>query len=144
MHFVGDLVHRNVKLHVQLRLLAPFLPYVTEEVWSWWQDGSVHLQAWPVAADVATGTGEEPADPAMLDAVAAALAGLRGAKSQAKVSMRTPVLRAVVRGPEALVAAARAAEGDLRKAGKVTGDLVFEAADQAEVTVEAELAPVEG
>ena len=127
-----------VALHVQLRLLAPFLSYVTEEVWSWWQDGSVHRQPWPGEADLRSA---EAADPALLDAVAAALGAIRGAKSQAKVGMRTEVARAEVTGPAALVEAARAAEDDLRKAGKVTGELAFIALDGADgIAVDVELA----
>ena len=54
-------------------------------------------------------------DPAMLDAVAAALIGIRGAKSQAKVSMRARARRRVeFTGPQAVLDAVRLAERDLR------------------------------
>ena len=111
-----------VALHIQLRLLAPFLPYVTEEVWSWWQDGSIHRSPWPTAAELGSAAA---ADPATLEAVAAALTGLRGAKSAAKASMRAEVAHAAVRGPEAQVRAAERAAADLRAAGKVVGELEF-------------------
>ena len=128
-------------LHVQLRLLAPFLPYVTEEVWSWWQEGSIHRAPWPTEADLGAAAA---ADPATLDAVAAALIGIRGAKSQAKVSMRHELTKVRITGPEALVRAAELAADDLRKTGKITGKLKFTVDESAtELSVEAELAPIE-
>jgi valyl-tRNA synthetase len=128
-------------LHVQLRLLAPFLPYVTEEVWSWWQEGSVHRAAWPTTGELAA-VGD--ADATMLDAVATTLAGIRGAKSQAKVSMRAELARVEVFGPAALLAAAESAADDLRKVGKITGDLVFTPrSDDTELSVVADLAAAE-
>ncbi|GAA3808653.1 valine--tRNA ligase [Nocardioides panacisoli] len=124
-------------LEVQLRLLAPFLPYVTEEVWSWWQEGSVHHAAWPTVTALGSAAAE---DARIIDSVAAALAGIRGAKSQAKVNMKTPLARVEVRGPEKLVRDAESAADDLRAAGKITGDLVFTVDDSlAELTVDAEI-----
>jgi valyl-tRNA synthetase len=126
-----------IALHVQLRLLAPYLPYVTEEVWSWWQEGSIHRQPWPTARDLGAAASS---DPAMLDAVAATLAGLRGAKSTAKVSMRTELTSATVSGPADQLALAERAAEDLRAAGKVTGPLTFTPTDAPTLTVDAEVA----
>jgi valyl-tRNA synthetase len=126
-------------LDVLLRLLAPFLPFATEEVWSWWRSGSVHRADWPDAEGLRAAAGRD-ADPRLLTVVGTALAGVRKAKSEAKVSMRTDVVRAVVAGPPGDVALLQAAAADLRGAGRI-GDLEL-AEDGAELAVrDVELAP---
>ncbi|MDX6326096.1 MAG: valyl-tRNA synthetase, partial [Nocardioidaceae bacterium] len=124
-------------LHVLLRLLAPFLPYVTEEVWSWWQTGSVHRQPWPTPEELSVSAED---DPALLDAVAAALAGLRGVKSNAKVSMRTELSSATISATRPLVEVLTKAAQDLAAASKVVGELTFVETDEdAPLSVVAEL-----
>ena len=126
-------------LSVQLRLLAPFLPFATEEVWSWWQEGSVHRAAWPDAEPLQRLAGD--ADPTMLGVVGRALAGVRKAKSQAKVSQRTDVEKATVTASGGELDLLRAGAADLRAAGRV---LALELADgTGELAVTGvELAPV--
>jgi valyl-tRNA synthetase len=94
------------------RLFAPFLPFVAEEVWSWWQPGSVHRASWPASA-------AERGDAALLEPVSAILTTIRRAKTDAKVSQRAAVEIVAVNGPPAVLAALAAAEGDLRDAGSV-------------------------
>ncbi len=123
----------QLALSVQLRLFAPFLPYATEEVWSWWQAGSVHRAAWPTVDELPS-----QGDPALLAAVAELLIGIRGAKSNAKVSMKTPATKVQVSAPSATVELLTSAVADIKAVGHIVGDLDFVTAD-GPIKVEAEL-----
>jgi valyl-tRNA synthetase len=123
-----------VALETVLRLLAPIMPYVTEEVWSWWQDGSIHTAAWPTAEEVAV-----DGEALLLDDLATALAAVRGAKSTAKVSMRTEVSRAEFTGPAEVLDRLKEIEADLRAVGRLTGEIQWSAAD-VPLTVDVALA----
>jgi valyl-tRNA synthetase len=111
-------------LDVLLRLLAPYLPFATEEVWSWWRDGSVHRASWPEWVPAGRG-----ADPLPLEAAGLVLGAVRRAKSEARLPLRTPVARVVVRGTPERLAAVRAAEPDLRAAGRADAVEYQERAD---------------
>ncbi len=102
-------------LSVVLRLFAPFLPFVTEEAWSAWQQGSVHRAAWPDPAPLLARAGD--ADAAMLDAASAAIGAIRKAKTEARVSMRAPARALVVTAPEDHLALLAGAAEDVRAAG---------------------------
>ena len=116
-------------LDVLLRLFAPYLPYVTEEVWSWWRPESIHRQPWPER--VAAGRGGEEA---LLGAAGRVLGEVRKAKTEARRSMRWPVERLLVRDTPAALALLRPAAADLAAAGRVAS-LQLQAAGTPSVEV---------
>jgi valyl-tRNA synthetase len=98
------------------RMLAPFLPFVTDEVWGWWQSGSVHRAGWPTADEL---TGSSPVDHGWLDPLCDVLAAVRRAKTEAKVSQRAEVERLEVHGPAAVHDAIGRARTDLVAVGSI-------------------------
>jgi valyl-tRNA synthetase len=83
-------------VNVLLRLFAPFIPFATEEVWSWTHDTSVHTAAWPVVPEGA------PEPTGLLPLVSEALISIRRAKTDAKASQKSPVTSATISGPALL------------------------------------------
>jgi valyl-tRNA synthetase len=111
-------------LSVFQRLLAPFLPFVAEEVWSWWREGSVHRASWPDAQELAAALGEAQAvDPHTEDTALAVTADVlkevRKAKSQASRPMRAPVARVVVRDTAERLEALKLGCDDLVQTGSI-------------------------
>ncbi|WP_433827264.1 valine--tRNA ligase [Actinoplanes sp. CA-015351] len=104
-------------LSVLLRLFAPFLPYVTEEVWSWWSHGSVHQATWPTRHELTRVAPDS--DPSLLDLAGDALRQVRRAKSDRKLSMKTEVPLAEALGPAELLDRLTLIDGDFRAAGRI-------------------------
>ncbi|MFI5956627.1 valine--tRNA ligase [Cryptosporangium sp. NPDC051539] len=123
-------------LDVVLRLLAPMLPYVTEETWSWSHQDSIHAAPWPDATDCATdcATAEDSAA-AVMAAASLAVAAIRKAKSAARLSPRTEVQRIEIAAPAATLDAIRAVAGDLRDAAHATELAVLETTGDLTVTL---------
>jgi valyl-tRNA synthetase len=107
----------RLALGVVLRLFAPFLPYVTEEVWSWWQEGSVHRAAWPDPREALAVT--DGGEDGSLAAASGVIGAIRAAKSGARVSMRTPVRSLVVAARRDYLDTLMAVLPDLQAAGRV-------------------------
>ena len=86
-----------VALSTLLRLFAPYLPFVTEEVWSWWQRGSIHQASWPTAAEVLESIGGSDQHAlAVREATAVALADVRRIKSILKKPTKAVIAQAVL------------------------------------------------
>jgi valyl-tRNA synthetase len=123
-----------------LRLFAPFLPFATEEVWSWWQESSVHRAPWPDSASLreAATAGGEPANHEPLVAASQAIRAIRKAKSDTKLSMRAPVARLRVHGSPAALQPLREVLPDVCSAGRVA-EAIVEESDDVELVVDVTL-----
>ena len=104
----------RIALSSLLRLFAPFLPYVTEEVWSWWRAGSIHRAPWPSVPELGV-TG----NPLVYAVAAEVLGAVRKEKSEQGVSLAWPVDRVVVGDTTERLAALDAARSDVCDAGKI-------------------------
>jgi valyl-tRNA synthetase len=111
-------------LSVLLRLFAPFLPFVTEEVWSWWRDGSIHQAAWPTADELTSLLDDNTTETAQADQQTYAWATdvlfeVRKQRSEAKQPLKVPITRVTVKAAAAAVALMPIVDADLRAALRV-------------------------
>ena len=102
----------KLALETLLKLLAPVLPFATEEAWRWTRSGSLHATRWPEPLGL-------PGDAAVLDAAGAALIGIRRAKTDAKASPKSSVASVTISGPEATMQRIRLVAGDVGAAGRI-------------------------
>ena len=111
-------------LSVMLRLFAPFLPFVTEEVWSWWREGSIHKAAWP-DADELNALLEDNGDATRQDDERAyqwateVLFEVRKQRSEARQPLKVPITKVDVKAEAAAIALMPIVEADLRAALRV-------------------------
>jgi valyl-tRNA synthetase len=111
-------------LSVMLRLFAPFLPYVTEEVWSWWREGSIHTAAWPTAEELTSLLADNSTETAQADQrtyswATDVLFEVRKQRSEAKQPLKVPITKVTVKAEAAAVALMPIVDADLRAALRV-------------------------
>jgi valyl-tRNA synthetase len=122
-------------LDALLRLFAPHLPFVTEEVWSWWRPGSIHRASWPDPAALRAVTAD--AAPAVFTTAADVLSQVRKAKTEQRQSLRVEVPRVVVYDTSERLTLLDAARDDVRDAARAR---VLDVVEATPARVDVELA----
>ncbi len=121
-------------LGVLLRLFAPHLPFVTEEAWSWWQEGSIHRASWPSPGPVREAAAD--GDAAAYAVAAEVLGAVRKAKTTSQRSLRTEAEHVTVTGPPERLVQLAAVLDDVREAARARDVDMVEDSSVSDVSVE--------
>ena len=129
-----------------LRLLAPFLPYITEEVWSWRfakSEGaaSIHKAPWPTEEELPLPSEQNGTD---FDAARTVLDKIRAEKAAEKKSIKWPVTSLRIAGEAATIEAVKRVLNDVISAGNVSLSAVDLQAEEAPLKVEVVLGTSDG
>ena len=130
----------KITLEALLRLFAPFLPFVTAEVWSWSHEDSIHTTSWPRTADL-RGELTKAVDLGILDAASETLSEVRRAKTEAKRSLKVKATTVVVSASKKRVSQVDLVRNDLIEAGNIDALELVEQEDappSVEVTLASE------
>jgi len=108
----------RLALSVLLRLLAPYLSFACEEVWSWSNAGSIHRAKWPGRDEIARVSGSDDSAKQAVAHVTEALNAIRKGKVDHKISIGTPVQQVVYQSSDEAIACLRLVERDLKAASR--------------------------
>jgi len=126
----------KITLETLLRLFAPFLPFVTAEIWSWSHQDSIHSAPWPTPDELSDGL-EKGIDIGILDAASETLSEVRRAKTEAKRSLKVKAATVVVSASNERIRQVGLARNDLIEAGNID---VLELVEQEEAPPSVEVA----
>jgi len=125
----------RLALSVLLRLLAPYLSFVCEEVWSWSNTGSVHRSSWPTRAELIEVSGTDQAAQGAVFHLTEALNAIRKAKTDQKISVGTPVKEVIYFAGDEAARSLALVERDLKAACRADGLVLKSGEPRVEITL---------
>ena len=128
-------------LSAMQRLFAPHIPFATEEVWEWWQHGSIHQSSWPTTNDVLSGCALTDNFDQLLDATCTVISAIRRTKTEAKVTQKSVVEHVSVSATSDQIALLKLTLTDVTNAG-VAQVIEFSPHDAEYIATTARLAPI--